>query len=370
MDKIILNKYAKLLTQYCLELKAEDKLFVSTTLLAEPLVREIYTEALKLGAIVEVDFAFEGQSKIYYEYANDYQLSQPPTLMKAAMESFDAYLNIRAPYDLNATTGLDMTKKQKRTAALGPTTKIYFERTADRSLPGALKRSLCQYPTQAAANAAEMTLEEYSEFVFNACHLFSDNPEGEWLKVRKQQQHIKEYLDKVDTVRYKADHTDIEFKVSDRTWINSDGQTNMPSGEVFSGPVEDSVNGKVHFTYPSIYMGKDVKGITLWVENGKVVRWDAEQGKDLLDAVFEIPGANYFGEVAIGTNYQIQRATRNILFDEKIGGTIHMAVGQSYKQTGGKNQSAIHWDMITDMTESGEIWADNKLIYKKGKFLI
>ena len=370
MDTAILKKYAHLLVHYCVELKAKEKLFISTTILAEPLVREIYAAATKVGAVVEIDFQFEGQSQIFYEYASDYLLRQPPLLKKVAMESFDAYLNIRAPYNLNATTHIDLSKKQIRSEAMAPTSKIYFERTADRSLPGALKRSLCQYPTQASADAAEMTLDAYAEFVFNACHLYSDNPEAEWLKVREKQQHIKLYLDKAEKIRYKADHTDISFSVADRTWINSDGQTNMPSGEVFSGPVEDSVNGKVHFTFPSIYMGKDVRGITLWVEDGQVVKWDAEEGKDLLDAVFEIPGARYFGEVAIGTNYQIQRATRNILFDEKIGGTIHMAVGQSYKQTGGRNASSIHWDMITDMTESGEIYADDKLIYEKGKFLI
>ena len=370
MQQDILEKYANLLVHYCVELKAEEKLFISTTMLAEPLVREIYKEATKLGAIVETDFKFRDQSKIFYEHASDFLLAQPPLLMKTAMESYDAYLNIRAPYDLNETTGVDLSKKQKRSKAMAPSTKIYFERTADRSLPGALKRSLCQYPTQAAADAAEMSLEEYADFVFNACHLYADDPAGEWLKVRAHQQHIKEHMDKANTVRYKADHTDITFSVEGRTWINSDGQTNMPSGEVFSGPVENSVNGKVHFTFPSIYMGKDVMGITLWVEEGQIVKWDAEQGRDLLDAVFEIPGARYFGEVAIGTNYQIQRATRNILFDEKIGGTIHMAVGQSYKQTGGVNQSSIHWDMITDMSESGKIYTDGELIYEKGKFLI
>jgi len=370
INQEILSRYASLLVHYCVELKKGERLYVSTTTLAEPLVREIYREATKLGAVMEVDFQFEGQSKIYYEHADDWVLDQVPVLRKAAMEAFDAYIYIKAPYDLNETQGLDMAKKKKRSAALAPLSQLYFERTADRALPGSLKRSLCQYPTLASAAAAEMTVDEYAEFVFNACHLYAESPEAEWLKVRAHQQNIKEYLDKVETVRYKADHTDIEFSVKGRTWINSDGQTNMPSGEVFSGPVEDSVNGKVHFTFPSIYMGQDVKGITLWVEKGEVVRWEAEQGKELLDAVFEIPGANFFGEVAIGTNYQIQRATRNILFDEKIGGTIHMAVGQSYKQTGGTNHSSIHWDMITDMTESGEIWADGKLIYEKGKFLI
>jgi len=370
IDQKMLKKYAALLVHYSVELQAGERLFVSTSTLAEPLVREIYREATKLGAFMEVDFQFENQSKIFYEHANDWLLSQAPVLKKAAMESFDAYIYIKAAYDLNETSGLDMKKKQLRSKALSGLNKLYFERTADRSAPGALKRSLCQYPTPASAAAADMSLDEYAAFVFNACHLNAADPQGEWLKVRAQQQRIKEYLDKVEQVRYKADHSDVTFSVKGRTWINSDGQTNMPSGEVFSGPVENSVNGKVHFTFPSIYMGQDVKGITLWVENGEVVKWDAEEGKELLDSVFEIPGAKYFGEVAIGTNYQIQRATRNILFDEKIGGTIHMAVGQSYKQTGGTNQSSIHWDMITDMTESGEIWADDKLIYEKGKFLI
>ncbi len=365
----MLNKYAHLLVDYCLDIKSEDKLFISTTTLAEPLVREIYRVATQRGAHVEVDFKFREQTKIFLDEANDYLLAQAPYLYKHAIEEFDAYLNIKAPFNLNATNNVNKDKRRKRSEAMGPISKTYFERTADRSLPGALKRSLCQYPTLAAAQAANMSLEEYQKFVFNACHLYAEDPIKEWLKVRASQQKIKEYLDKSSTIRYKADHTDIEFSVEGRTWINSDGQTNMPSGEVFSGPVENSVNGKVHFTFPSIFMGQDVKGITLWVENGEIVKWDAEQGKSLLDNVFEIPGAKYFGEVAIGTNYNIQRTTRNILFDEKIGGTIHMAVGQSYKQTGGKNESSIHWDMITDMSESGEIYADGVKIYEKGHFI-
>jgi aminopeptidase len=366
----MISKYARLLVNYSLELKPKEKLYISTTLLAEPLVREIYRQATQLGAIVEVDFAFREQSRILLNEGNETVLSHAPTLHTQAMEEFDAYLNIRAPYNLNETSNANKDNRKIRSKALSHLNKLYFERTADKNASGSLKRTLCQYPTQASAQAANMSLEEYEHFVFNACHLYSDNPEGEWLRVRENQQKIKEYMDGVNTVRYKADHTDIEFSVAGRTWINSDGQTNMPSGEVFSGPVEDSVNGKVHFTFPSIYMGKDVQGITLWVENGEVVKWDANQGKDVLDHVFKVPGAKFFGEVAIGTNYNIQQATRNILFDEKIGGTIHMAVGQSYKQTGGTNTSTIHWDMITDMTESGEIYGDGKLIYEKGKFLI
>ncbi len=366
----ILQRYAKLLVHYCLELKSEERLYISTTTLAEPLVRELYREALSLGASVEVDFKFSDQSKIFLDNASDFALRSIPVLHDEAIRQFDAYLHIRAPFNLNETNNINPARRKIRSAAMSELNNIYFERTADRSAPKALKRSLCQYPTQASAQAAKMSLEEYQNFVFNACHLYADDPAGEWLQVRQKQQHIKEYLDKADHIRYKADHTDIEFSVEGRTWINSDGQTNMPSGEVFSGPVENSVSGKVHFTFPSVYLGKDVQGITLWVEDGEVTKWDAHQGKEVLDEVFDIPGARFFGEVAIGTNYQIQQSTRNILFDEKIGGTIHMAVGQSYKQTGGTNQSSIHWDMITDMTQSGQIFADGNLIYEKGKFLI
>ena len=247
MMESLLKKYAKLLVNYCVELKEGEKLFLSTTTLAEPLVREIFREALRIGGHVEVDFKFREQSKLFLDLASKEVLSSEPVLYSEAIKNFDAYINIRAPFNLNETSNVKPEARKLRSQAMGDLSKIYFERTADRKLPGALKRSLCQYPTQASAQAANMSLEEYQQFVFNACHLYSENPEGEWLKIRKSQQKIKEYLDGVKSIRYKADHTDVSFSVDGRTWINSDGQTNMPSGEVFSGPVENSVNGKVHF---------------------------------------------------------------------------------------------------------------------------
>lgn len=366
----MLKKYAELLVHYCLELKKGEKLYISTSTLAEPLVREVYREACKIGVFTEVDFKFSDQLKIFMDNATDELLTTSSPFYTQAIKEFHAYLNIRAPFNVNETSNIDSDKRKIRSQSLAEINQIYFDRTARRNEKGGMKRCLCQYPTQASAQKANMSLEEYTYFVFNACHLYADNPEAEWLKIREEQQKIKEYLDKVSHVRYKADHSDVSFSVEGRTWINSDGQNNMPSGEVFSAPVEDSVNGKIHFTFPSVYMGRDVAGITLWVENGEIQKWDAKQGAEVLDRVFAIDGARYFGEVAIGTNYQIQQTTRNILFDEKIGGTIHMAVGQSYKQCGGLNKSTIHWDMITDMSESGEIYADEVLIYKNGKFLI
>jgi len=225
-------------------------------------------------------------------------------------------------------------------------------------------------PTQAGGDDARMSLDDYENFVDQSCNLFEENPVDKWLEVRKTQQGFVDRLNKADKVEYKGPNIDISFSVKGRTLINSDGRANMPSGEVFSAPVEDSVNGKVYFSYPTIYMGKDVVGITLEVKTGEIVSWQAEQGQEILDKVFAIEGARRFGEVAVGTNYNIQRITRNILFDEKIGGSIHMAVGQSYHQCGGKNESTVHWDMITDMKNGGQIMADGEKIYENGYFLI
>jgi len=349
-----------------MELKAGEKLFIQTTTLAEPLLREVYRAAIRIGVQVEYQMTFREQNRIFIHEAQDHQLDYVSPTSKTIMETFDAYLLIRAPFNVREDQQNDATKSSRRQKAMNEINQIYFDRTADRRL----KRCLCQYPTIAAAREAGMSLEEYETFVYNACHLYAADPESEWLKVRDSQQHIVDYLNNADLVRYKNKKSDISFSVKDRIWINSDGRSNMPSGEVFTGPIEDSVNGHIYFNFPIVYMGHEVEGVTLHVEQGQVVSWDAEKGKKFLDDIFRIEGARYFGEVAIGTNYNIQRTTKNILFDEKIGGSVHMAIGQSYKQTGGKNQSPIHWDMITDMKDGGEIIVDDILIYRDGKFLI
>jgi aminopeptidase len=361
----ILEKYADLLTRYCLDIQSGDALYISTTILAEPLVKEVYGKCIQLGAKVHINFDFSEKHKIFMDNANDEQLSEVDDIKLKIMSEYDAFLAIRAPYNLRENNNVSPEKSKKWSEANAEINKIYFSRTAD----GSLKRSLCQFPTQASAQEAGMSLEEYKNFVFNACNLFEEDPVASWLNVRKNQQRIVDYLNSSESIVYKNDKTEISFNVKGRTWINSDGRTNMPSGEVFTGPIEDSVNGIVHFDYPSIYRGKEAKNITLQVENGEIINWKAEVGQDLLDEIMDIEGARFFGEVAIGTNYSIKQATKNILFDEKIGGTIHMAIGQSYIQTGGKNKSTIHWDMIADMKQ-GSIIADDQVIYKNGKFII
>ena len=309
---------------------------------------------------------FREKGKIFYEEASDAQLNYVSPFYREAMVNFDGYLFIRAPFNLKEEQNVDQNNVFKRREANKNVLKTYYARTATREL----KRTICQYPTLACAQEADMSLEDYEYFVYNACNLYNDDPKAAWIQVRKSQQAIVDYLNKREQIRYKGNGTDISFSVKGRIWINSDGKANMPSGEVFTGPVEDSVNGVVHFDYPSIFMGHEVEGITLWVKDGKVEKWEAKKGQGLLNKVFEIKGSRYFGEVAIGTNYNIERSTKNILFDEKIGGTIHMAVGQSYMETGGKNESSIHWDMIADMKDGGTIHADGEKIYENGKFLI
>jgi len=359
------QKYADLLLDYCLEIKQGQKLFIKSTTLAEPLLRELYRGGVLRGAHVVIDMSFRGQNKIFMDNANEDQLSFAPPNYIEAMQEYDAYLVVRAPFNLREDQNISGDKRKFRSLALKEINQAYYNRTAN----GELSRSLCQYPTQASAQEAGMSLEEYRDFVFKACNLDKPDPKKAWLEVREKQQSIVDHLNTVDKIRYLGKGTDISFSVKGRTWINSDGRTNMPSGEVFTGPIEDSVNGKVFFKYPSIYMGTEVQGISLEVLDGNVVKWSAEKGEEILDQVFDTEGARRFGEVAIGTNYSIQRATKNILFDEKIGGTIHMAVGQSYKQTGGMNESTIHWDMIAEMKDGGQIFTDNKLIYEDGVFL-
>ena len=364
-ESVLIEKYAHLLLHYCLQVKEGQRMLVSSTFLAEPLLQAIHREAVRTGVAIEYDLSFRDKSKIYWQEAQGNVLDMEPIFHQYAMEFFNAYLAIRAPYDLYEDLNATSEQKRKRSAAGKKANDLYFKRTAE----GSLTRSLCQYPTEAAAVAAGMSLEEYQSFVFTACRLDEDDPVGAWVQVRERQQAVVDFLNTSDEIRYRNEKTDIRFSVKGRTWINSDGRANMPSGEVFTGPVEDSVNGVVYFDYPSVFSGHDVSGITLHVENGVVQQWDAVEGREALDLVFAIEGSRQFGEVAIGTNYRIQQPTKNILFDEKIGGTIHMAVGQSYLQTGGKNQSTIHWDMIANMRDGGEILADGEVIYRDGVFL-
>lgn len=363
MNASQLNAYARLLVNYCVSLQPGERLFVSSTTLAAPLIAEIRREVLKAGGHFEYSLSVDGEGEAMRELGNEEQFGYVPVLYKTALEEFEAYINIRAPFTLREGAPAAALQAAQR-AAMQPLLKTYFERTADRRL----KRSLCVFPCPALAEEAEMSLEEYTAFVAQATKIDQPDPEAAWLEVRRRQQAVVDHLNSCTTFRYLNAKTDITFTTNGRTWINSDGQTNMPSGEVYTSPEEDSANGHIYFDYPAIHNGEIVQGVTLWVKDGEIVEWHAEKGQDVLDETFEIAGTRRFGEAAVGTNYTIDRFSKNILFDEKIGGTVHMAIGQSYAQAGGKNESTVHWDMIADMKSGGIIFADGQEIYRDGRF--
>jgi len=362
----ILNKYAQLLVNYCVSLKEGERVLIQSTTLAEPLIREVYREALCAGGLPHVQLDFRDKNTIRLNESSADQINYVDPLYALAMEEFDAYIYIRAPFYSRATQATNQANAKLDMEARKPYRKRYSERTATLEL----KRTLCEYPTIAHAQNAGLSLEAYSDFIYNACHLYDENPQACWEEVSRKQQAAVDLLNQRTKMRYLGEGIDITFSTEGRTWINSDGKTNMPSGEVYTAPVDDSVNGTIHFAYPSMFMGEEVEGITLWVKDGWVEKWEAKKGKKLLDKIFSIDeGARRFGEAAIGTNMRIQTPVKNILFDEKIGGTVHMAVGQAYIQNGGTNKSAIHWDMIADMKNGGQIFADDELIYESGKFI-
>ena len=245
-------------------------------------------------------------------------------------------------------------------------TEIFHRRVAE----GKLRWTLLPFPITDQAQEASMSLTEYEDFVYASCLVNKKDPVAEWKKIHKEQEKICSFLNKASKIQIKGEDTDLSFSVKGRKWMNCGGDKNMPDGEVFTGPVENSVSGRIRFTYPGIYMGREVEDISLVFRNGKVAKASAAKGEDLLKEIVKIKGADRLGEAAIGTNYGITRFTKNMLFDEKMGGTIHMALGNAYPETGALNKSAIHWDILKDMKKNAEIYADEQLFYKNGKFLL
>ena len=234
-----------------------------------------------------------------------------------------------------------------------------------------LRWVLTQYPCSALAQEANLSLRDYEDFVYKATFADQDDPVGAWQQLHDEQQRFIDWIAGKKQVEIKGPNVDLSLSIENRTFINSDGESNMPSGEIFTGPVEESVNGWIKFSYPAIAYGREVEGVELEFKEGKVVSAKAEKNQEFLLTMLETDaGASYLGEFAIGTNYGIQQFTKSILYDEKIGGTIHVALGNGYPETGSKNESGIHWDMICDMRQDSEIRVDGALFYKDGVFQV
>lgn len=366
MDQRV-EKMAEVLIKYSLGIKKGDYLFISANSISEPLVKEAYRQAILQGALVETFIGLDGLSEIFYKNATDEQLSASSKLKKFAFENMTAYLYLWGEFNTKGFSNIDSEKIAKSIKAQKEWREIFNDRTEK----GDMRWCGTQFPTQADAQEANMSLSEYEDFVYKACLIDKEDPIAEWQRISNEQQKIVEYLNTKDVIHVISKDTDITYRVLGRQWVNCDGKVNFPDGEVFTGPIEDSVNGHIRFSFPGIYLGKEIEDICLTFEKGKVVKASARKGEDLLNALLDTDeGSRYVGECAIGTNYGIDKFTRNMLFDEKIGGTIHMAIGDGIPETGSKNKSSLHWDMLCDMRDGGEIYADGELFYKDGKFLI
>ncbi len=361
------QRLAKVLVDYSTHVQPGDRVGIFSSPEAAPLVRAVYERVLERGGHPVLNVSLPGIAEIYFRTANDAQLQFIDPVRKLIIDEFEALISIRAETNTRELNGIDPARQALQRKANTPIMQRYMERGAS----GELKWVGTLFPTAAYAQEADMSLRDYEDFVYGACHCNKEDPIAEWIRIHKEQQRVVDWLKGKDQVVIKGPNADVTLSIAGRTFVNSDGHHNMPSGEVFTGPVEESVNGWVRFTYPAITDGRVVEGIELWFEEGKVVKAQAKKNEPyLLQTLDTDEGARYLGEFAIGTNYGIQKFTKNILFDEKIGGSFHMAVGAGYPETGSKNRSAVHWDMICDMRDGSEILVDSELLYKDGKFVI
>ena len=368
MQKTIWDKYAEVLVDYSTNVQKDDLVQIrATSIYAKDLVKAIYKRVIQKGAHPILRTSFEDFSDIFIKYANDEQLDYIDPIIKLEYETVNKFISIGAPMNTKNMARADLSKLAKRSKASQGLSKTLMDRTAK----GEASWVIADVPTHALAQEAKMSFDEYSEFLFKSCYLDLDNPVAKLRELDEKQTKWANYLNNVKKVRIVGEKTDITFGVEGRKWISFSGVNNYPDGEVFTSPVENDINGEIYFDFPQNYRGNSATKVHLWIENGKIVKFDAATGKDYLEAMFNMDeGSKGIGEIAIGTNEEIQEVTGNILFDEKIGGSIHMAVGASYPETGGKNVSGLHWDMIKNMKNGGQIYADDKLIYENGKFII
>ncbi|MEK6706124.1 MAG: aminopeptidase [Bdellovibrionota bacterium] len=361
-----LSKLAQLLVHYSTEVKPGELVQISGSTYSKPLLREVYREVVRAGGYPVVRMQFADQDFVFYSNASDAQLDHENQFALYDAENFDVYICVFPDANPHVLTSIDATKKQRVFRANKRIAETFTKRWGD----GKLRWVGTTCPTQALAQEAHMSFDEFSEFVFDCGNLNDLDPVSYWKQYSAEQQKICNRLNECQTIRYVGLDTDLKFSCKGRTWMNCDGHVNFPDGEVFTGPIEDSVEGTIRFTYPGIFYGQEIEDIFLRFEKGKVIEARAAKGQDLLHKLLETDqGSSYIGEVAIGTNENIKRFTKNMLFDEKMGGTIHLAVGNGIPTTGSKNISAIHWDMLKDMRKGGEIHADGRLIYRDGKFV-
>ncbi len=361
------EKLADVLVNYCTDVKKGQQVLIQGEMNAQPLLMAIYRKVLENGAHPFMLPIFDGQLYTFLKYASDGQIAFISEPYRYFFEKFDTRFRIVSDSNPKELTNIDPEKMIVHAKAYGELMNTMLERAAK----GEYHWTVAIYPSSAHAMEANMSLEEYENFVYSACLPDMEDPIGHWKKVSAYQAKLIRWLEGRKTIHVVGKETDLRMRIDGRPFINCDGKENMPDGEIFTSPIEDSMEGYVNYSYPAIYNGREVSGIRLWFEKGKVVKATADKNEDFLIKTLDTDeGARYVGEWAIGTNYAIDRFTGEILFDEKIGGSFHCAVGTGFPESGSHNRSDIHWDMICDMRDGGEIWVDDILFYKDGKFVI
>ena len=360
-------RLAQLLVEYSMKVQPGERIAVSGSTQAEPIMLECMRQILRAGAHPHLIPIFSSQDYILFKEANDEQLRYISPLMATVIEEFDGFLQFSSTTNSRQLSGIDPERQGLRAKARAPLMKRYMERHSNRDL----RILITMFPTAAQAQDAEMSLVELEDYVYASTYCDGDDPVSTWENIYAQQQRLVDWLQGKQSVVVKGADVNLALSIKGREFANAHGDINMPDGEIYTSPVEDSLEGWIRFSYPAIMRGQEVIGVELRFEAGKVVEASAEKGEALLLQMLDVDeGARYVGESAIGTNQRINRFIRNMLFDEKMGDTIHLALGAGFSEIGGKNESGIHWDMLCSMKNGGKIYIDDELFYDSGEFMI
>lgn len=369
-----LTNLARILVEHSTKIKKGDRVAILTQPAAMPLVEAIYRQVLRAGGYPYVQLGglrsrveTEALEYLLFTEGTEDQIQHVNQFEKQIREEFEVMLALYSQTNTRGLSNISPELQRLRALAYKDVTKAYQERSATKDL----RWAITMFPTEAYAQDAEMSLKEFEDYVFSTTYADTDDPLGAWQRIHDEQQKLVDWFKGKKTLEVKGPNVDLQLSIEGRNFINSDGEHNMPSGEIYTSPIEDSAEGWVRFSYPAIRQAREVEGVELTFEQGRVVKATAQKNEGFLINMLDTDeGARYLGEFAIGTNKRINRFIKNILFDEKIGGTIHMAVGFGFPEIGGKNVSAIHWDLICDMREGGQIFADGELAYESGEFKI
>ncbi len=364
-----ITNLAKILVHHSTSIQPGDRVALESTTAAIPLIEALYGEILQAGGHPLPLLSLDNEEELIFEYGNAKQLAFVNPYRQLAYENFESRMRIHSMVNTRAMTNVESEKQAERQKSGSSILATQMRRGAAKEF----KWLTTLFPTNAYAMEASMSLTEFEDFVYKACLADGsiEEPIAAWNQIKLNQQKFIDHIQGFDQVELRGPNVDLSLSVKGRTFNNSHGKHNMPDGEIYTGPVEDSLNGWVRYTYPAITQGRVVEGVELHFENGRVVEATSKTNQDFLRKMIDSDeGAHYVGEFAIGTNYNIQQFTGNILFDEKIGGTFHMALGAGYPETGSKNKSMIHWDMICDLREDSQILVDGEVIYSDGKFTI